>query len=89
MVGKHKRRKDFPWLFVVLGGGLLILAAVLLARNGEQDGGTAIIRVDPSGIDYGLVKFGESRQFAIQITNTGDGALRFREPPYVEVLEGC
>ena len=45
--------------------------------------------MEPAGIDYGFVKFGESRQFALQVTNTGDGTLRFMEPPYVEVLEGC
>lgn len=89
IVEKRKRRKDIPWLFVVLGGGLLILAAMLLARNGDQGGGTASIAVEPARIDYGLVKFGESRQVAIQVTNTGDGTLRFMEPPYVEVLEGC
>ena len=30
MVRKRKQRKDFPWLFAVLGGGLLILTAILL-----------------------------------------------------------
>lgn len=89
MVGRHKRRKNFPWLFAVLSGGLLILAAILFAQNGEQGGGTASIAVEPARIDYGVVKFGESRQVAIQVTNTGDGTLRFMEPPYVEVLEGC
>lgn len=89
MVRRRKQRKDFPWLFSVLGGGLLILAAILFARNDELGGGTAAIAVEPAGIDYGFVKFGESRQFAIQVTNTGDGTLRFMEPPYVEVLEGC
>ena len=89
MVRKRKQRKDFPWLFAILGGGLLILAAILFTRSGEQGGGTASIAVEPAGIDYGFVKFGESRQFAFQVTNTGDGTLRFIEPPYVEVLEGC
>ena len=89
MVGKRKERKEFPWLFAILGGGLLILAAMLLARNGEQDGRTASIEVEPARIDYGFVKFEESRQVAIQVTNTGDATLRFEEPPYIEVLEGC
>jgi hypothetical protein len=89
MVGKHKERKNFPWLFAVLGSGLLILTAMLLAQNSEQDGKTASIGVEPARIDYGFVKFGENRQAAIQVTNTGDGTLRFEEPPYIEVLEGC
>ena len=40
-------------------------------------------------IDYGYVKFGETRTFEIKVTNTGDGSLRFTEKPYIEVLEGC
>jgi hypothetical protein len=45
--------------------------------------------VDQDKIDYGYVKFGETRQFALKVTNTGDGTLRFKEQPYLEVLEGC
>lgn len=85
---KLKQAKKFPWLFVALGGGLLLLAAVLFARNGVG-GGTPSMSVDQNKIDYGYVKFGENRQFALKVTNTGDGTLRFKEKPYVEVLEGC
>lgn len=87
---KQKQTKKFPWLLVVLGGGLLVLAAALFAnRSGDTSGGTPKIAVDQNQIDYGYVKFGENRQFAVQITNTGDGTLRFKEDPYIEVLEGC
>ena len=84
----RKQHKNFPWLLVALGGGLLLIAAVLFARGGGG-GGTPAIKVDQDRIDYGLVKFGENRQFTIQVTNTGDGTLRFKEKPYIEVLEGC
>jgi hypothetical protein len=86
---KQKQRSSFPWLFVVLGGGLLLLAAVLFARSSGGGGGTPSISVDQNQIDYGYVKFGENRQFAIKVSNSGDGALRFKEQPYIEVLEGC
>jgi hypothetical protein len=86
---KQKQRKNFPWLLVALGGGLLLLAAILFARNGGSGGGTPSIAVDQDKIDYGYVKFGETRQFAIKVTNSGDGTLRFKEKPYIEVLEGC
>ncbi len=87
---KQKQRKSFPWLFVALGGGLLLLAAILFAnRNGGDGGGTPSLAVDQQKIDYGYVKFGENRQFVIKVSNTGDGTLRFKEQPYIEVLEGC
>jgi hypothetical protein len=86
---KQNQSKKFPWLVTVLGSGLLLLAAILFARNNGTGGGTASVAVDQDKIDYGYVKFGETRQFAIKVTNTGDGALRFEEQPYIEVLEGC
>ena len=86
---KQKRKKDFPWLLVVLGGGLLLLAAVLFANRSGDGGGTPAIAVDQQKIDYGDVKFGVNKTFAIKVTNTGDGTLRFKEDPYIEIVEGC
>lgn len=90
---KHKSqkyRKAFPWPLVAFGGVLLLVAAVLFANRGGGDGGgTASIAVDQQKIDYGDVKFGINKTFAIKVTNTGDGALRFKEEPYIEILEGC
>ena len=87
---KQKQRKTFPWLFVALGGGLLLLGAILFAnRSGEGDGGRPSLAVDEQRIDYGDVKFGVNKSFAIKVTNTGDGTLHFKEEPYIEVLEGC
>ena len=85
---KQRQARNFPWLLVILGGGLFLLAAILFAQN-NGGGGTPSIAVDQDKIDYGYVKFGVSRQFAIKVTNTGDGVLRFDEQPYIEVLEGC
>ena len=86
---KQKQRKNFPWLVAVLGGGLLLLAAVLFANRSGDGSGTPSISVDQQKIDYGYVKYGESRSFALRVTNTGDGTLRFQDQPYIEVLEGC
>ena len=90
---KHKQRKqeqNFPWTFLVLGAIFLAVAAFLLARqSGSDGGGTPAIAVDQQRIDYGDVKLGVSKTFAIKVTNTGDGSLRFKEDPYIEVVEGC
>lgn len=90
MSRKHKKQsKPFPWLIAAIGGVLLIAAAFILARQGGDGGGTPSIAVDQQQIDYGDVKFNTPESFAIRVTNTGDGALRFKEAPYIEVLEGC
>jgi hypothetical protein len=85
----RKQRANFPWPLVALGGVLLLIAAFFFARQGGTGGGTPSIMADQQKIDYGYVKFGEPRSFAIKVTNTGDGTLRFREDPYIEVVEGC
>lgn len=92
MSKKHKRQKQrqkFPWLFLALGGVLVALAVFLLARQGGDGGGSPSIAVDQQKIDYGDVKFGVNKTFAIKVTNTGDGTLRFKEEPYIEIIEGC
>ncbi|MCK6583890.1 MAG: hypothetical protein L6Q49_12400 [Anaerolineales bacterium] len=58
-------------------------------RPNQGNGGTPSIAVDQQRIDYGDVKFGVNKTFAIKVTNTGDGTLRFKEGPYIEVVEGC
>ena len=86
---KQKQRQNFPWLFAALGGGFLLLAAILFANRSGTGGGTPSLSVDPQKIDYGYVRFGETRSIAVNVTNTGDGTLRFKEQPYIEVVEGC
>ncbi|HET7143027.1 MAG TPA: hypothetical protein VFI68_03310 [Anaerolineales bacterium] len=92
MSKKHKRqkqRRSFPWSLVAIGGVLLIIAAFFFANQGEEGSGTPSIAVDQRSIDYGDVKFNVEKTFAVKVTNTGDGTLRFKEEPYIEVLEGC
>jgi hypothetical protein len=86
---RQKQRKNFPWPLVALGGILLIAAAFLFTNQGSDGGGTPSIAVDQQLIDYGDVKFNVEKTFAIKVTNTGDGVLRFTEDPYIEILEGC
>jgi hypothetical protein len=93
MSKKYKRqkpiKKNFPWLILAFGGILVVIAAFFFARQNGDGGGTPSIVVDQQKIDYGDVKFGIEKTFAIKITNGADGILRFKEQPYIEVLEGC
>ena len=94
MAKKNKRsargRSRFPWLLVVIGGILLMIGALLLANRGSgNSGGTPAISVDPQSIDYGDLKLGTNETFAIQVTNTGTGTLRFKAKPFIKILEGC
>ncbi len=94
MSKKHRRqRKNFPWPVLVFGGILLVVAAFLFANKGSSasndNGGTPEIVVDQQKVDYGYVKFGNDKTFKIKVTNNGNGTLRFKEQPYIEVLEGC
>ncbi|MCQ3936245.1 MAG: hypothetical protein DPW18_04260 [Chloroflexi bacterium] len=85
---QKQKKKNFPWLFLALGGVFVALAVFLFARQGDG-GGTPSIAVDQQLIDYGDVKFNVEKTFAIKVTNTGNGTLRFKEEPYIEVVEGC
>jgi len=88
--GKQKQKRSFPWIPFVLGGAFIVVAAFLFARQGGgEGGGKPSIAVDQQQIDYGDVKFGVEKTFGIKVTNTGDGTLRFKEKPYIQVLEGC
>lgn len=86
---KQPQRKKFPWLLAALGGVLLAASAFLFARQSADGGGTPSIAVDQQKVDYGDQHFGTNLTFSIKVTNTGDGTLRFKEAPYIEVLEGC
>jgi len=90
MSRKHKRqeRKSTAlWIVVGLGGLLLVIAGFLLATR--ESGGRPVIGVDQEVIDYGEVKLDTPLTFSIVVTNKGDGVLRFKEKPYIQIQEGC
>ncbi|MDI6768937.1 MAG: hypothetical protein QMD04_04605 [Anaerolineales bacterium] len=87
---KQKQKKlPVPLIGLVIGGILLIAAAIFLFSGGSFGGGKPALAVDQRVIDYGEVKYNTPKTFAITVTNTGDGVLRFAEQPYIETLEGC
>ena len=88
---KAKQSKK-PLIWLVSGGVILIAAALFLAFGGSSDGnesGTPVLAVDQETIEYGDVKFNTNLTFEIEVTNTGDGTLKFKETPYIQVREGC
>ncbi len=84
--GRVGRRRNFPWVLLAFGG-ILILAALYFFAG--RSGGTPSIALDQQKIDYGYVPFGNNKSFTIKVTNAGNGTLRFKDKPYIEVLEGC
>ena len=91
-----KRRKEKqskkPLIWLVGGGIFLIATALFMVFSGSGDdgeNGTPALTVDKETIEYGEVKFNTNLTFEIEVTNTGDGTLRFKEDPYIEVREGC
>ena len=86
---RQQRQRRMIIVPAILIGGALIVAAFVLLNRPPDDAGTPRIAVDQQKIDYGYVKYGETRSFAVTVTNVGDGVLRFDEKPYIEVLEGC
>ena len=90
---RQQQKKSLnPLIWLVGGGALLIAAALFLAFGGDKNGsggGTPALAVDQQVIDYGEVKLNTNLTFEIRVTNTGDGTLRFKEKPYIQVLEGC
>ena len=84
----HPPAKTGLWL--LLAGGLLILAAALFAvLSGGRSASAPSLAVDQETIDLGPVKLGQTVSASFRLTNTGDAPLRFSKPPYIEVREGC
>lgn len=92
---KKRRRNNSKWLPILfaLGGFLLIGLAFLAFRDKPgatfDDTGTPSLKVDKEKVDLGDVKLNQPVQVSFQLTNAGDGTLRFTKDPYVEVVEGC
>ena len=88
---KHTQGRGRSLVLFLSGIALVATAAFLVIRraDGASAGGTPHLEVARQLVDYGYVKLGETRTINISVTNTGDGVLRFKEKPYVEVVEGC
>lgn len=94
---KKRQRKTTKWLPILIAlGGLLVVALAFLALRERsiagsetESTGTPILKVDKEKVDLGDVRLNQPVQVSFQITNEGDGLLRFLKEPYIEVAEGC
>jgi hypothetical protein len=89
---RQKQAVSTPVFILMFGGALLLAAGILLGvqrLGGSSGSGTPALAVDQEVIDYGDVKLATDLTFEVKVTNTGNGTLRFREEPYIEVREGC
>ncbi|MEW6402315.1 MAG: hypothetical protein AB1649_10980 [Chloroflexota bacterium] len=85
----RNQNKAFPWPLIAVGSVIVLIAAFLLINQNSDRGGTPSIAVDQQQIQFGDVKFDTPKTFAIKVTNTGVGVLRFQDAPYIQVVEGC
>ena len=87
---KKRQQKKFPWIWLVIGIAVVTVGIFFFSKSvPDYSDGTPAISVDQQNIDMGYIKLGEYRTIKIKVTNTGDGVLRFKEQPYLEVVEGC
>jgi uncharacterized protein (DUF58 family) len=87
---KNKSRQQTlnPLIFIITGGGLMLLVALaLLIQAGTR--GAPQLSVDRELVDFGPVKMGEMVTASFTITNTGSAPLVFSEIPRVRVVAGC
>ena len=95
--GRKSKRSQYPWLFPLIGGIILVGLAFIFLRGRTAPQSLAAIevqgapslKVDQEQVDLGDVKLGQLVQASFRLTNVGDQPLRFSEPPYIEVVEGC
>lgn len=93
------QRQRLGLVLVLILGGALILTAVALALPGRNKPatpgyvpevqGSPSLTVDKERVDFGDVKLGEVVKADFTVTNVGDQTLKFTEPPYVQLVDGC
>jgi hypothetical protein len=91
----RRRRPRLGWLLLALASALLLGTAAFwawrssLPPTSTNASGTPSLKADKEKVDLGDVRLGQTVSVAFELTNTGAAPLRFREAPYVEVVEGC
>ncbi|MHB8932453.1 MAG: hypothetical protein ACYC6H_03175 [Bellilinea sp.] len=91
-----KVKKSYPLWLIISGLALVAVAVVVLLSSGGNKKadievtGAPKLKVEQEVYDYGDVKLGGVPiRTVVKVTNVGDQPLKFKEAPYIEVLEGC
>lgn len=94
--GKRPRRNNTKLPIIVALAGLALVALAVWGLSGKPASKTGIevtgapaLKADKEKVDLGDVKLGQTVEVSFQLTNVGDKTLRFKEQPFVEVVEGC
>jgi hypothetical protein len=91
---KHK----FPWLWLAVGGALLLVIGGLGFVWASSSAGPAVapevigapkLVVDQTTIDEGDVKLNNTVRTTFRLKNAGDQPLYVMGEPQVELVEGC
>ena len=91
-----KKKQSIPIRLplIIVAGLVLIVAAVTSGNNDAPPAaplvtGAPALQVDKEKVDFGNVTLGQTVEVKFEVANVGDQPLRFKEKPYVEVVEGC
>ena len=80
---------------IIVAGLAVIVAAIAGSNNAAsvkptlEVSGAPALKVDKEKVDLGDLRLGQTVQVSFDVTNVGDQPMRFKEKPYVEVVEGC
>jgi hypothetical protein len=96
-LAQKRKRAQRIWLFLTLGGVVLIGLAFFILRGNQNNEplaaidvhGSPSLKVDKEQVDLGDIQLGQTVKVSFHLTNVGDQPLRFSAAPYVEVVEGC
>jgi hypothetical protein len=98
-----RKRLQSPWSdrrpLILVFGGLALLGLIAFAiwqstasstpKVPLEVQGSPKLKIDKQKVDLGDVPLGQTVEVTFNLANIGDQQLRFTDPPYIELVEGC